>query len=78
MDEQSVVNAILRLEDKKYPYYDVIGIEIVNINKEFISYRVEICSRNSSYWRKVEPIREINISKLIEDERNERIKIILE
>jgi hypothetical protein len=77
-----IINAIINLEEKNFPFYDINSIEIVKVSMtdkgEMISYRVEVSSRINPIWKLTQPTREVNMSKLLTEIRDIKIKDILE
>jgi hypothetical protein len=45
---------------------------------EMISYRVEVSSRINPIWKLTQPTREVNMSKLLTEIRDDKLKILLE
>jgi hypothetical protein len=78
----AIINAIIKIEEKNFPFYDINFIEIVKVSMtekgEMISYRVEVSSRINPIWKLTQPTREVNMSKLLTEIRDIKIKDILE
>lgn len=73
-----MINYLFDIESKRYPFYQVVEIEIISNENGIISYRVCIDSKISPGWRKWEPKREIKFYELVVEMRDEKIKRILE
>jgi hypothetical protein len=80
--DDAIINAIIKIEEKNFPFYDINFIEIVKVfmteKGEMISYRVEVSSRINPIWKLTQPTREVNMSKLLTEIRDKKIKDILE
>ena len=80
--DDAIINAIIKLEEKNFPFYDINFVEIVKVlmtdKGEMISYRIEVSSRMNPKWKLTQPTREVNISKLITEIRDKKLKDILE
>jgi len=78
----AIINAIIKVEEKNFPFYDINFVEIVKVSMtdkgEMISYRVEVSSRINPIWKLTQPTREVNMSKLLTEIRDIKIKDILE
>lgn len=72
-----MIDFLFNLEQKEYPYYDVIEIEIISNINGLVKYRTLICSKIDSKWRKWEPVSEINLPDFIIENRDFRINSIL-
>jgi hypothetical protein len=78
MQDQSFANIIMEFEQKKLPYFNVSEIEIIKADNTIVKYRIKISSKHDSKWSKWEPSSEIDVSKLVTESRDEKLKIILE
>ena len=78
MESQTLANIIMEAEQKKLPYFDVTEVEIIEYNGSTVKYRVKISSRYDKKWSMCEPSSEIDVSKLITELRDNKIKLILE
>ena len=72
-----MVNYLIELEQKNYPYYDVIGIDIKSNINGIIEYAVLISSKIDSKWQKWETTQKINISEIISEVRDRKIESLL-
>lgn len=72
-----MVNYLIELEQKNYPYYDVIGIDIISNVNGVIKYSVLIASKLDSKWQKWETTQKINISEIISEVRDRKIESLL-
>jgi hypothetical protein len=73
-----VIEYLFQIESKRYPFYQVVEIEVISNENDIISYHVCIDSKVSPGWRKWEPTRTINLSKLVAEMRDDKLKKILE
>ena len=78
MNSQVIANAIMDIEQKNYPYYLISEVEITEYTEPIIKYRVTICSKLDPKYKLVSSQRTIELSKLLEDYRDNLIEIILE
>jgi hypothetical protein len=80
MNSQAIANAIMDIEQKNYPYYLISEVEITGYTEKVIKYRVTICSKldPKSKYKLVSSQKTIELSKLLEDYRDNLIEIILE
>ena len=78
MQDQSFANIIMEFEQKKLPYFNVSEIEIIKVDNTIVKYRIKISSKYDTKWSKWEPSSEIDVSKLVTELRDEKLKIILE
>ena len=72
-----MIDYLFELESKRYPYYDIIEIDIVSVKGGIIEYRVHVCSKISPEWKKWEPTRKIKIPEIISEYRDYIIDKIL-
>ena len=72
-----MINYLLDFEQNKYPFYNVVEVDVLSNDNGVIKYKTLICSKIDSKWKKWEPIQEINISKIIEESRNDKIDSVL-
>lgn len=72
-----MIEFLFEYESKKYPYYDVIEIDIRSFDNGLITYQVRVCSRLDSRYNKWEPVSEIKVGHLMSYIRDERLKLIL-
>ena len=77
MVSDTIMGYLFEYEAKKYPYFDVIEIDIRSNTDDFIIYHSKICSRLDPKWSKWEPKTEVKVSELIGYIRDEKIKSIL-
>lgn len=78
MVSDTIMEYLFEYEAKKYPYYDVIEIDIRSYTDDFIIYQSRICSRLDPKWSKWESRTEVKVSELISYVRDEKIKSILQ
>jgi predicted RNase H-like nuclease (RuvC/YqgF family) len=78
MQDQSFANIIMEFEQKKLPYFNVSEIEIIKADNTIVKYRIKISSKYDTKRSKWEPSSEIDVSKLVTELRDEKLKIILE
>ena len=78
MNTQEITNAIMDIEQKNYPYYLVSEIEITGYTETKIKYRVDICSKLDPKYSLPSAVRTIEISKILEYNRDNLIQKILE
>ena len=78
MNSQVIANAIMDIEQKNYPYYLISEVEITGYTEKVIKYRVTICSKLDPKYKLVSTQKTIELSKLLEDYRDNLIEIILE
>jgi hypothetical protein len=78
MNSQVIANAIMDIEQKNHPYYLISEVEITEYTETIIKYRVTICSKLDPKYKLVSTQRTIELSKLLEDYRDNLIEIILE
>ena len=67
----------MEFEQKKLPYFNVSEMEIIKADNTIVKYRIKISSKYAK-WSKWEPSSEIDVSKLVTELRDEKLKIILE
>lgn len=77
MVSATIMEYLFEYEAKKYPYFDVIEINIRSYTDDFIIYESRICSRLDPKWKKWEPKTEVKVSELVSYVRDEKIKSIL-
>jgi uncharacterized protein (DUF2062 family) len=74
-----MIDYLFELESKRYPFYNVIKIDVISNENGIITYRVLIDSKfETGKWIKQEPTRTIRLSELVAEMRDEKIKKILE
>jgi len=71
------IRVIFTLEQKSYPFYNVIEIDIVEIKNGKIQYKTLFCSKYDNKWKKWSNTKEIEINKLVTEIREEKINSIL-
>ena len=78
MDSQVIANLLMDIEQKKWPYANINNVDILSDSGEFIEYRVHITSRIDPKWVLSDSIKKINISEIITEIRDDKLKILLE
>ncbi len=68
---------IMDVEQKKYPYYIITQIEILNTDQEKIEYRCKVSSKLDPKWSIWDSKNNINLSELVSKIRDEKISTIL-
>lgn len=75
---QYLANIIMEYEQKSIPYFNVTEIDIIESTDIKVKYKIKISSKYDSKWYMWEPTHEINLSKLITESRDQKLKLILE
>lgn len=74
-----MIGYLFEIESKRYPFYNVIEIDVISNENDIITYQTLIDSKSEpGKWKKWEPTRTIRLSKLIIEMRDDRINKILE
>lgn len=68
----------MEYEQKSIPYFNVTEVEIIETSETKVKYKIKISSKYDSKWSKWEPTHEMDLSKLITELRDEKLKLILE
>ena len=71
------IRSIFILEQKEYPFYDIIEVDILKVSDGIIEYRTLICSKYDMKWNKWTNVKKIKINELIIEIREEKINSIL-
>lgn len=73
-----MINYLFDIESRRYPFYQIVEIEVISDKDGVIKYRTCVDSKISPGWKKWEPTREIKFSELVVEMRDDKIKRILE
>lgn len=71
------IRAIFIIEQKAYPFYDVIEVDIIKVFDGSIEYRTLFCSKYDTKWNKWSNVKKVKISELIKEIREEKINSVL-
>jgi hypothetical protein len=75
---QSLANIIIEHEQEKFPYFILTQIEIIESTEEIVKYRCKVTSKMDSKWSLWSSTKEINMSKLISENRDVKLNFLLE
>ncbi len=71
------IRVIFTIEQKNYPFYEVVEVDILKVNDGQIEYRTLFCSKYDYKWRKWSEVKKIKINELVKEIRDEKINSIL-